>query len=146
MSRTSARLVFLFTAAFFAVFFLWPVLQILKGGFLDADGRVTFGFLRTLLTDPTYLGALRNSFLLACAGTSMALLIALPLAVISDRYVFPLKGFLNPAVLVPMILPPFVGAIGIKQIFGQYGALNALIIACKLRTPGWTYDWFSHHQ
>ena len=26
-----------------------------------------------------------------------------------------------------MILPPFVGAIGIRQIFGQYGALNALL-------------------
>jgi iron(III) transport system permease protein len=146
MSRTSARLVFLFTAAFFAVFFLWPVLQILKGGFIDADGRLTFGFLRTLLTDPTYVGALRNSFLLACAGTTLALLIALPLAVISDRFLFPMKGLLNSAVLVPMILPPFVGAIGIKQIFGQYGAVNALIIATGLRPHGWTFDWFAANQ
>src|SRR5271170_6426739 len=114
MSRTSARLVFLITAAFFAAFFLWPVLQILRGGFVDADGRLTFAFLRTLLTDPTYLGALRNSLLLACAGTLIALAIALPLAVISDRFLYPLKGFLNSAVLIPMILPPFVGAIGIK--------------------------------
>ena len=146
MSRTSARLVFLFTAAFFAVFFLWPVLQILKGGFIDADGRLTFGFLRTLLTDPTYLTALRNAFLLACAGTTMALMIALPLAVISDRFFYPLKGFLNSAILVPMILPPFVGAIGIKQIFGQYGAVNALIIDLGLRPHGWTFDWFAANQ
>ncbi len=27
-----------------------------KGGFIDADGRLTFAFLRTLLTDPIYLG------------------------------------------------------------------------------------------
>ncbi len=146
MSRTSARIVFLFTAAFFAVFFLWPVLQILKGGFIDADGRVTFAYLRTLLTDPLYLVDLRNSFLLACAGTTLALLIALPLAVISDRFLFPMKGFLNSAVLVPMILPPFVGAIGIKQIFGQYGAANALIIDLGLRPHGWTFDWFAANQ
>jgi len=146
MSRTSARLVFLLTAAFFAVFFLWPILQILRGGFIDADGRLTFAFLRALLTDPTYLGALRNSFLLACAGTTLALLIALPLALVSDRYLFPLKGLLNSAVLVPMILPPFVGAIGIKQIFGQYGAFNALLIALHLRPPGWTFDWFAANQ
>jgi iron(III) transport system permease protein len=146
MSRTSARIVFAFTAAFFAVFFLWPVLQILKGGFIDADGHLTFAYLGTLLTDPLYLVDLRNSFLLACAGTTMALLIALPLAVISDRYVFPLKGFLNSAVLVPMILPPFVGAIGIKQIFGQYGAVNALIIDLGLRPHGWTFDWFAANQ
>jgi len=60
MSRTTARLVFLVTAAFFAAFFVWPILQILKGGFIDADGKLTFAFLRTLLTDPTYLTALRN--------------------------------------------------------------------------------------
>jgi iron(III) transport system permease protein len=146
MSRNSARLVFALTAAFFAAFFLWPVLQILKGGFIDADGRLTFAFLRTLLTDPLYLVDLRNSFLLACAGTAMALMIALPLAVISDRFLFPLKGFLNSAVLVPMILPPFVGAIGIKQIFGQYGAVNALIVDLGLRPHGWAFDWFAANQ
>ncbi|HEY5227420.1 MAG TPA: iron ABC transporter permease, partial [Opitutaceae bacterium] len=146
MSRTTARLVFLVTAAFFAVFFVWPVLQIVKGGFIDSDGRLTFGFLKTLLSDPTYVTALRNSFLLACAGTTLALLIALPLAFVSDRFIFPLKGLLNSAVLVPMILPPFVGAIGIKQIFGQYGAMNALIVALGLRPHGWTFDWFAANQ
>ena len=45
--------------------------------------------------------------------------------------------------LVPMILPPFVGAIGIKQIFGQYGAVNALIVSLGLRPEGWTFDWFA---
>jgi iron(III) transport system permease protein len=128
------------------VFFLWPILQILKGGFIDADGRLTFAYLAALLTDPTYLVALRNSFLLACAGTAMALVISLPLAVISDRFLYPLKGFLNSAVLIPMILPPFVGAIGIKQIFGQYGAVNALIVALGLRPHGWTFDWFAANQ
>ncbi len=115
-------------------------------GFIDADGRLTFAYLTALLADPTYLVGLRNSFLLACAGTSLALLIAVPLATLSDRFLFPLKGFLNSAVLIPMILPPFVGAIGIRQIFGQYGAVNALIIELGLRPHGWTFDWFAANQ
>jgi iron(III) transport system permease protein len=45
-----------------------------------------------------------------------------------------------------MILPPFVGAIGIKQIFGQYGALNSLLISLGLRPEGWTFDWFAANQ
>src|SRR5580658_520272 len=146
MSRTTARIVFGVTLAFFAVFFAWPILQILKGGFIDADGHLTFAYLGALLTDPTYLVALRNSFLLACAGTSVALLIALPLAAVSDKFLFPLKGFLNSAVLIPMILPPFVGAIGIKEIFGQYGAFNSLIIALGIRPHGWAFDWFAASQ
>src|SRR5690606_4300818 len=85
MSQSFARLVFAITAVFFGAFFLWPVLQILRGGFVDADGRLTFAFVTALLADPTYLTGLRNSFLLACATTTLALLIAVPLAVVSDR-------------------------------------------------------------
>jgi iron(III) transport system permease protein len=146
MSKTFARFVFGITAAFFAAFFLWPIFQILKGGFVDADDNLTFAYLTTILSDPTYLGGLRNSFLLACATTTFALAIALPLAFVSDRFLFPLKGALSSIVLIPMILPPFVGAIGIKQIFGQYGALNALIIELGLRPHGWTFDWFAANQ
>ncbi|MDD2763871.1 MAG: iron ABC transporter permease [Opitutaceae bacterium] len=143
MSKPFARFVFLATAAFFAVFFVWPVLQILKGGLLDADGHLTFVFLAQVLTNPVYLGGLQNSFLLAVATTTLALLLALPLAFIADRYRYPAKGLLGALILIPMILPPFVGAIGIKQIFGQYGAFNALIIALGVRPSGWTFDWFA---
>ena len=146
MSKSFARVVFVLTAAFFAAFFLWPIAQILKGGFVDADGKFTLAYLTTLLADPVYLAGLRNSFLIACATTLLALGIALPLAFISDRFVFPGKGLLGSLVLIPMILPPFVGAIGIKQIFGQYGALNALIISLGLRPHGWTFDWFAANQ
>ena len=146
MSQSFARLVFAVTAAFFAAFFLWPVLQILKGGFIDADGHVTIAFLAALLSDPLYLGALGNSFLIACAATALALVIALPLAAISDRYVFPGKDVLGSLILIPMILPPFVGAIGIKQIFGQYGAFNALLHHLHLLAPGATIDWFASNQ
>ena len=146
MSHSLARFVFLFTALFFAAFFIWPVLQILQGGFVDADGKLTFAYLGALLSDPVYLGGLRNSLLLACATTTLALLIALPLAVVSDRYLFPAKNLLGSLVLVPMILPPFVGAIGIKQIFGQYGAFNALLHHIGLLSPGATVDWFAANQ
>lgn len=146
MSPSLARTIFFVTATFFAAFFIWPIFQILKGGFVDADGEITLGYLGALLSDPTYLHALRNSLLLATATTSLALGIALPLAFVSDRFVFPGKSLLNSLVLVPMILPPFVGAIGIKQIFGQYGAFNSLVIALGIRAEGWTLDWFAASQ
>jgi iron(III) transport system permease protein len=146
MSKPFARLVFGLTAVCFGAFFLWPIWQILKGGFIDADGRLTFAYLGALLADPTYRVALGNSFLLACAATALALVIALPLAVVADRYRFPGKAAFSSLLLIPMILPPFVGAIGLRQIFGQYGALNALLVALHLRPPGWAFDWLGAHQ
>src|SRR6185503_9241187 len=44
VSPAFARLVFVLTTLFFAAFFLWPVLQILQGGFIDANGRLTFAY------------------------------------------------------------------------------------------------------
>lgn len=146
MSRNFARLVFASTLLFFGAFFLWPIAQILRGGFIDANGTLTFAYLGSLLTDPIYLGGLGNSFRLALTTTAFALLLALPLAYVSDRFLFPAKGFLGSLILVPMILPPFVGAIGIKQILGQYGALNALLIDLGLRPHGWTFDWLGANQ
>ncbi len=146
MSQSFARLIFVLTALFFAAFFLWPVLQIIQGGFIDADGRPTLAYLTALLSDPTYLVGLRNSLLLAGAATALALFLAVPLAVVSDRFIFPGKNFLGALVLVPMILPPFVGAIGIKQIFGQSGALNAVLHHLGLLAPGATVDWLAQNQ
>jgi iron(III) transport system permease protein len=146
MSQGFARLVFAFTALFFGAFFLWPVLQILRGGFVDADGRFTLAYLGAILADPHHVGALGNSLLLAATTTCLALGLALPLAWVSDRFLFPGKVLLSALILVPMILPPFVGAIGIKQIFGQYGALNCLLQLAGLLEPGATIDWFARHQ
>ncbi len=73
--------------------------------------------------------------------TALAIVLALPLAFLSDRFTFPGKGILSGLVLVPMILPPFVGAIGIKQILGQAGALNSLLQAIGLMSPEQPIDW-----
>ena len=146
MSQNLARAVFVLTLGFFAVFLLWPLLQILQGGFRDANGAFTLAYLQALLADPVCRQGLANSLGIALGSTALALAVALPLAVATDRWVFPGKAWFGALLLVPLILPPFVGAIGFRQIFGQYGALNSLLIAAHLRPAGWTYDWLGRHQ
>ncbi|MGA9580022.1 MAG: iron ABC transporter permease, partial [Terrimicrobiaceae bacterium] len=91
--------------------------------------------------NPIYLEGLTNAFLLAVASTILTVFLALPLAFLSDRFIFPGKSILSALILVPMILPPFVGAIGIKQILGQEGALNALLQALGLMSADHPIDW-----
>lgn len=141
-----ARTVVAITAVFFGVFFVWPVVEILRGGFVDANGAFTLAYLTALVRDPLYAEGLANALLLAGAATVFSLLIAVPLAWLADRFEFPGKPLLGALVLVPLILPPFVGAIGIRQIFGQYGAFNALLHAVHLLAPGATIDWFAAHR
>ncbi len=144
MSKSFAWLVWLFSLAFFGCFLIWPIVTALGGAFLDADGKVTFAFVAEVFRNRIYLEGLRNSFLLAVASTVATAAIALPLAWVADRFVFPGKKLLSAVLLVPMILPPFVGAIGIRQILGQFGALNALLAKIGLLAPDATIDWLGH--
>jgi iron(III) transport system permease protein len=141
MSKTFAWFVYALTAAFFACFFVWPIGTTLGGAFFDADHKFTIEYVAEVFRNRIYLEGLWNSLLLAIGSTGLALAIALPLAFISDRYEFPAKKLLTAAILVPMILPPFVGAIGVRQILGQYGALNALITHLGVLGANDTIDW-----
>jgi len=141
MSKSFAYAVYALTACFFATFFLWPILQILKGGFFDSNGAFTMAYVAEVFLNPVYLEGLWNAFLMAVFSTAACLLLSLPLAFIADRYDFPGKKLLLGLVLLPIVLPPFVGAIGVKQIFGQYGSLNSLLHNIGLLAPEQTIDW-----
>ncbi len=105
--------------AFFAAFLAWPVWLTVRGAFWS-NGTVTLGFVKEIFESPTYRAGLINALKVAVATTSLVFLIAMPLAVLTYRYNFAGKGLFGATVLVPMILPPFVGAIGMRMILGQW--------------------------
>lgn len=144
MPKSIAWLITVVTAVFFGCFFLLPISTTVAGAFLDADGHFTFTFVAEVFRNRIYLEGLLNSFLLAVCSTILTIAIAVPLAWISDRYAYPGKKLLSALILVPLILPPFVGAIGVRQILGQYGALNALLTNIGWLGPGETYDWLGN--
>lgn len=145
MSKPLATLTYAFMLAFFGAFFIWPIWQVLQGGFYDADG-FTMAYVIEVFRNPIYLEGLRNAFGVAIFSTLGALLIAVPLAFIADRYEFPFKRVLMGLVLMPIMLPPFVGAIGVKQIFGQFGAFNAVLQKVGILREDQLIDWIGNGQ
>ena len=141
MSNQLAKFVFALTAVFFALFFLWPIAETVRGAFVGSDGRFTLDYIAEVFRNPLYLEGLWNSFRIGIFSTLLAALIAMPLAWMSDRFNFPGKPLLGALVLVPMIMPPFVGAIGVKQILGQQGALNAFLADLGILNPDAPIDW-----
>ncbi len=141
MSKKLAIAVYAVTSIFFFLFFLWPIGQTLRGAFMDADGHFTAQYVAEVFRNRIYLEGLRNSFLMAVCSTTLAGLLSIPLAFLSDRFLFPGKKLLTAMVLIPMILPPFVGAIGVKQILGQYGAFNALLVHLGVLAEASPIDW-----
>lgn len=128
MSRSFSIAVFAITIAFLGLFLLWPIFEAVRGAFIGSGGEWTGEYVFEVFRNPVYLEGLGNAFALAVASTVLTMLLALPLAWISSRYAFPGREVMGAVVLVPMILPPFVGAIGVKAILGPCGALNAALL------------------
>jgi iron(III) transport system permease protein len=133
--------VLLLTGTMMACFLVWPVCVTIKEAFVAPGGEFTLAFVGEIFRNPIYVEGLLNSFKMAVGTTIGSLLLALPLAVVATRFDFRGKAVLTSLLLVPLILPPFVGVIGIKQILGQDGALNALLIGLHLMNPDNPVDW-----
>lgn len=116
-----------FLYLFFAVLLIWPIVQIVKTGFTRPDGSLTLDYLRLIFRDAVLVRGLVNAAAIAVCVTMLTLIVSLPLAVLSVRYTFPARGLLNGLLLVPLVLPPFVGAIGMQIVLGRYGPLTQLV-------------------
>src|SRR6185312_16289427 len=112
---------------FFAVFLIWPIVQIVNAGFTRPSGAPTFEYFFLIFRDPTLLRGLWNGAAVGVMVTLLTLVISLPLAILSVRYTFPLSRVLNGLLLVPLVLPPFVGAIGMQIVLGRYGPLTRIL-------------------
>jgi len=120
--------------AVLAVFLLWPIWQTVQGAFTlpaaEGGGFTLRYFVADgvgVLRDPLYRKGLLNSLFIAACTTALCLLITMPMAILAAKYSFRGKGIVTSLVLVPLILPPFVGAIGLRAILGRFGAFNALL-------------------
>lgn len=112
---------------FLLVTLIWPLLNVIATGFLTSDGRLTTDYLELVTSDPVLLAGLRNALSIALGTTLVALLLALPLAVLGSRYEFAGRSLLASLLLVPMVLPPFVGALGTRLLLGRFGPLTMLV-------------------
>jgi len=125
---------------FFAVALVYPVGYMLKQAFV-VEGRPTIRFFGILLENPLALRALTNSLTLATLTTLLSTLLTLPLAHALTRFTFRGQSILQALILVPMVMPPFVGAIGLKQLLARYGSINLLLFDLGLADPAHPPDW-----
>ncbi|MCD6334966.1 MAG: iron ABC transporter permease [Candidatus Latescibacteria bacterium] len=137
---TPTNMIFLAAlAAFFAAFLFYPLSHTFTHAFY-VDGRFTLTFFKLMFTNPIQREAILNSVKLGLVTTLATTLLSLPLAFMLVRVRFRGKGILSGLILVPMVMPPFVGAIGMKQMFARFGSINLLLI--KLGIVDAPIDWF----
>jgi iron(III) transport system permease protein len=135
----------LFLAFFFGAFLFYPVAGLLEGAFFltDASGHAhfTLSFFRLLVENRLYRLSLINSSEIALISTLCTALVAIPLAVVFTRCEFAGRQWLRPLLLAPLILPPFVGALGINHIFARFGMVNLVLADLGVIPLSHPIDW-----
>ncbi len=129
------------TTLFFLIFLIYPLLYVFKEAFW-INNKFDITYFKLMVTDPNIRELVINSFKIGVMVTLMTSIISLPLAYFLTRYRYPGRNLLRSVILIPMIMPPFVGAIGMQEFFGPYGSINMLLVKLKLMDITKTIDWF----
>ena len=121
----------LLVAAFLLAFLIVPVGRVFMVAFQAGDGGFTLVHFADFFRTSLFIESFWNSLYVASMSVVFASLIAVPLAVILARYRFPGTALITTLGVLPLVMPPFVGAVAMQLVFGRNGTVNLLLM-----------DWF----
>ncbi|GBD35976.1 Spermidine/putrescine transport system permease protein PotB [bacterium HR36] len=127
---------------FFGAFLLFPVAYVVPMAFRDRQGW-TSEYLTAILTHPLLARATLHSLALGLVAVAGTTVLTLPLAWCLARYRIWAAGGLVGLLLIPLVLPPFVGALGLEQFFHPFGALNIMLAHLGLVRENKPIDWLA---
>ena len=123
--RAGGALLALVPLAFLALFFVYPVVEIVRRG-LAPDGELDLGPLRDVFSDPGLRHVMWFTVWQAALSTLLTVAVALPGAYVLTRYAFPGRSVVRALVTVPFVLPTVVVGTAFAALLGPGGPLSSL--------------------
>ena len=123
----SQSFIFLILLALLFTFILYPLIRVLyvaftEGGSLSLNHFINF-FDRALFKE-----SFLNSLIAGVIAVIFGSLISLPLAFFTIKYDFKGRTLIQTLGVLPLVMPPFVGAVALQLILGRSGLLNLLLL------------------
>ena len=113
--------------AFLLCFLVLPVGTVIYTAFVTETGAPTLGHFGNFFGQLAFRESFFNSLWVALASTFFASVIAVPLAYLTVRFEFRGALLIQTLGVLPLIMPPFVGAVALQLIFGRSGSVNLLL-------------------
>jgi iron(III) transport system permease protein len=114
-------------AAFLLTFLAVPLATVVYVAFAEPGGGFTLAHFRSFFDLALMRESFWNSLYVAAASVFFATLIAVPLAYFTVRFYFRGALLIQTLGVLPLIMPPFVGAVAMQLIFGRSGSVNLLL-------------------
>ncbi|MCM8765215.1 MAG: iron ABC transporter permease [Candidatus Omnitrophica bacterium] len=114
---------FFFILLFLGVFTVYPMLLIFY-----RSANVSISLFPIIWSNIAVRESFINSVCLAAWVTIAASIVAFPLAILMCFVKLPAKNFWRKSFLLPLVAPPFVSAIGMRQILSRFGPVNLALM------------------
>lgn len=117
-----------FIAVFLALFLVVPVGTVIYVAFTErGTGQFTLVNFQDFFATDLFLRSLGNSVYVSLMSVLWASVLALPLAYLTSRFEFRGTIVIQTLGFLPLIMPPFVGAVAMQLLFGRNGTVNLLL-------------------
>ncbi|HEY8580875.1 MAG TPA: iron ABC transporter permease [Beijerinckiaceae bacterium] len=115
-------------SAFLALFLVGPVCLVFYTAFKDpGSGALTLQNFADVLANDLMRRSFWNSLYVSLMSVAWASAFALPLAYFTTRFDFRGAAIVQTLGVIPLIMPPFAGAVAMQLLFGRNGTINLLL-------------------
>ncbi len=123
----SQSFIFLILLALLFTFILYPLIRVLYVAFTEG-GSPTFNHFINFFDRALFKESFLNSLIAGVIAVIFGSLISLPLAFFTIKYNFKGRTLIQTLGVLPLVMPPFVGAVALQLILGRSGMLNLLLL------------------
>ncbi len=129
-------LVLLLAIAVVAVLLIWPLAGVFLASISDNEtGALTLENYTRILGYPYYLRGLRNSLVVALGGMVGAVILGVPLAYLTTRYIIVGRDLIATLAVLALVSPPFIGAYAWIMMLGNNGWMRAALRPLGIELP-----------
>jgi putative spermidine/putrescine transport system permease protein len=127
------RFIFVVAASLVALFVIAPIVVVVPMSFSTAPSLefpppgYWLGHYVKFFTDVTWTGPVINSFIVAIGTAMLSMLLVTPAAFVLVRHHFRGRGVLNLLLLVPLVTPHIVMAVGYYSYFARLGLVQTYL-------------------
>ncbi|MBM7560215.1 ABC transporter permease [Marinitoga litoralis] len=122
-------LILIFISLF--IFIIFPLYKVFLISFTNSENKFSLDVYKEVLSNDYMKQGFKNSILIATLTAVIGTFVGFLYAYTLNRANIPFKKFFRTIAIIPMVFPPFIGAMSIIMLFGFNGLLTAKLFGIR---------------